>query len=143
MVTRMFASALVCIATVSLISPMLVAAPARITQAQMGTGKTDNYEIVNPRTSFTPSTPAIFCVWRADGVKLGSPMRGVWIAEDVGKVAPPNYKIDEAAAKALLANQGYFSLSKPNNGFPVGKYRLEIYMGNDLLKTVPFTVAAH
>ena len=40
----------------------------------------------------------------------------------------------------MIANEGYFSLSKPNNGFPVGKYRLEIYMGNDLLKTIIFTV---
>ena len=54
----------------------------------------------------------------------------------------PDYKIDEAAAKVLIANEGYFSLSKPNSGFPVGKYRLEIYMGKDLLKTVPFTVKA-
>jgi len=75
----------------------------------MDTGKTDNYEIVDPATQFAPNTPAIFRIWRAEGVKLGAPMRGVWIAEDVGKVAPPNYKIDEAAAhrqrRLLLALQ--------------------------------------
>jgi hypothetical protein len=138
----MFLSALVCSAAIAVATPTLFAAAARITTAQTGTGKTDNYEIVNPSTEFAPNTPAIYCVWRAEGLKLGAAMRGVWIAEDVGKVAPPNYKIDEAAARTLIANQGYFWLSKPNNGFPVGKYRLEIYMGTDLLKTVPFTVKA-
>ncbi len=138
---KKFLGALTCIATVTLVTPALFGA-VHITKVQMGTGKTDNYEIVNPATEFTPNTPAIFCVWRADGIQMGSPMRGVWIAEDVGKVAPPNYKIDEAAVKVIVANEGYFSLSKPNNGFPAGKYRLEIYMGKDLLKTVPFTVRA-
>jgi hypothetical protein len=136
-IKKIFFGALVFAATATLLS-----AAVRITQAQMGTGKTDDYKIVNPTTEFTPTTPSIFCVWRADGLKIGAAMRGVWIAEDVGKVAPPNYKIDEAAVKAIVANEGYFSLSKPTHGFPVGKYRLEIYSGPDLVKTVPFTVKA-
>jgi len=72
--------------------------------------------------------------------KVLTQLRGVWIAEDVGKVAPPNYKIDEATRAVPFANEGSFSLSKPSDGFPPGKYRLEIYIGNDLMKTVPFTV---
>ena len=135
---KMLLGAMVCAA----VSPALLAVAARITSTQMGTGKTDDYQIVNPSTEFVPGTAVIYCVWRAEGLNLGAKMRGVWIAEDVGKVAPPNYKIDEAAARTLKANEGYFSLSKPNNGFPVGKYRLEIYMGASLLKTVPFTVKA-
>jgi hypothetical protein len=134
---KMFFGALVFTASAALLS-----AAVHITQAQLGTGRTDDYKIVNPTTEFASTTPAIFCVWRADGLKIGAAMRGVWIAEDVGKVAPPNYKIDEAAVKTIVANEGYFSLSKPTHGFPVGKYRLEIYSGADLVKTVPFTVRA-
>ena len=135
-------SALVSSVAVTMMSPALAGSPAGISKVQMGTGKTDNYEIVNPTTDFMANTPVIYCVWRLEGMKVAANMRGVWIAEDVGKVAPPNYRIDEAAAKSLLANEGYFSLSKPDNGWPVGKYRLEIYMGKDLLKTVRFTVRA-
>src|ERR1700733_10953051 len=68
----------------------------RITKAEMGTGKTDNYEIVNATSKFDADTAKIFCVWKAEGVKIGDPARGVWIAEDVGDAAPPNFKIDES-----------------------------------------------
>lgn len=113
----------------------------RILKAEMGTGRTENYEIVNPTTEFARDTPKIFCVWKTDGVKIGTTVRGVWFAEDVGNVAPPNYKLDEAALN-LPFNEGSFTLSKPNRGWPPGKYRLEIYLGKDLAKTVPFTVRA-
>jgi len=76
------------------------------------------------------------CILAADA------LRGVWIDEDAGNVAPPDYKIDEASLTVAVANQGNFSLSKPNKGFPVGKCRFEIYFGDKLLKTVPFTVGA-
>ena len=138
-----FLGALVCYVSLTLTAPpAFPATSARITRAELGTGQTDKYEIVNPMIVFAADTIKIVCVWRAEGVKAGSQLRGAWIAEDVGKVAPPNYKIDEATLNVLIANQGSFSLSKPNAGFPVGKYRLEIYAGNDLIKTLSFTVKA-
>jgi hypothetical protein len=33
-----------------------------------------------------------------------------------------------------------FPLSKPTKGRPVGNYRLEIYVGDELAKTVKFTI---
>ena len=117
------------------------AAP-RITKAEMGTGVTDKYEVVDPTTEFAPDTPKIFCVWKAEGLGVGAAVRGVWIAEDVGKAAPANSKIDEATIHLPFANQGSLTLSKPDKGFPVGKYRVEIYVGSDLLKSTPFTVVS-
>jgi hypothetical protein len=114
----------------------------RITKAVLGTGVTDQYEIVNPANEFPPDTPKIYCAWRAEGVAGATPFRGVFIAEDVGSVAPPNYKIDEATVSLTGDGSGSFSLSKPDKNFPVGKYRLEIYIGGDLAKTVPFTIKA-
>ena len=113
----------------------------RITKAVLGTGVTDTYEIINAASEFPPDVPKIFCAWKAEGV-TNEKLRGVWIAEDVGKVAPPNYKIDEATLNVARASAGSFSLSKPDNNFPVGKYRLEIYIGDDLAKTVPFAIKA-
>jgi hypothetical protein len=116
---------------------------ARITSAQLGLGVTPQFDIVNPSAEFTPDTPKIYCAWKGEGMKSGTPVRGVWIAEDVGKAAPANYKIDQTSFNPLGSKTaGSFALSKPNKGFPVGKYRLEIYVGNDLLKTVPFTIKA-
>lgn len=112
----------------------------RVTQAVLGTGVTRDSDIINPTTVFATDTPKIFCAWKVDGLKAPTAIRGAWVAEDVGKAAPPNYKIDEATILMSAPGKGQFSLSKPNKGFPAGKYRLEIYVGAQLTKTVPFTV---
>jgi len=123
--------------------PAIAAGEGKITNAQLGTGVTANYEIVGPTTEFNPDTVKIYCAWKAEGLKSGTQVRGVWIAEDVGKAAPANYKIDQASFTSPGSTaQGSFALSKPNKGFPIGKYRLEIYVGSDLAKTVPFTIKA-
>ena len=124
------------------LTPMLVLAQGEVTQAQLGTGITPDFKITGATTQFAPDTPKIYCAWKVEGAKAGTAVRGVWIATDVGKVAPPNFKIDEATFRPPVGapTVGEFALSKPNRGFPVGKYRLEIYLGDALVKTVPFTV---
>ena len=39
-------------------------------------------------------------------------------------------------------DDGDFAFSKPTKGWPVGKYRVEIYVNDDLAKTVKFTIEA-
>ncbi len=139
---RVFALAGCCLGLFLCIWPTVAVGQARITTAVLGTGATDKDDIVNPASEFVPDAPKIYCAWTAEGVTAGTPVRGVWIAEDVGNVAPPNYKIDEATLNLPGVDKGTFTVSKPNTGWPVGKYRLDIYLGKDLAKTVPFTVKA-
>ena len=120
--------------------PASAAAQGRITKAVLGTDRTDNYEIVNPKVEFPPDTPQIVCIWKSEAVKPGTPVRAVWIAEDVGAAAPPNTKVDEITTSSYTG--GSFYLTKPNKGWPVGRYRLEIYLGKELAKTVPFAIKA-
>jgi hypothetical protein len=120
-------------------------ADARITSAVLGTDRVDKpngYEIVGKATEFRPDTPKIVCVFTVDGAGIGMVVKGVWIAEDVGPVAPPNYKIAERSLRLPFLNSGSLTLTKPNNGWPVGSYRLEIYLGDTLAKTLKFTVKA-
>jgi len=131
-----------CLVMIFCVGPAIAADRPRITKAVLGTGVTDKYEIVNATSEFPPDAPAIYCAWKAEGVMPGTHFRGIFIAEDVGNVAPPNYKIDEATVNLDGDGAGSFTLSKPNNGFPVGKYRLEIYIGEDLAKTLKFAVKA-
>ncbi len=94
-----------------------------------------------PATTFAPDVPKLYAFFKSKGTEKGEKLRGVWIAEDVGEAAPANTKIDEST---LTADQddfyGAFSLSKPNKGWPVGKYRVEIYEGDELTTTVKFTI---
>ena len=124
----------------------LSAAEPRITEAVLGQDRVDKpngYEIVKPGKVFRPDSPKIVCVFKVEGAGIGAKTRSVWIAEDVGKVAPPNYTIAEKSLVLPFLDRGTFSLSKPNNGFPVGSYRLEIYLGDKLAKTLKFRIEAH
>ena len=77
--------------------------------------------------TFAPSTPKIFVHAGLADVAHGSKVSSDWIAEDTGGVAPANYKIDSVTLDTgILTNVVTFSLSKPNAGWPVGKYRVDL-----------------
>jgi len=121
------------------------AAEPRVTEAVLGEDKVDKkdgYEIVKPTTVFRPDSPKVVCVFKVEGASIGFSTKSVWIAEDVGDKAPKNYKILEKSLALPFMNSGSFALTKPDNGFPAGSYRLEIYFGERLAKTLKFTVKA-
>jgi hypothetical protein len=95
-------------------------------------------------TSFAPDTSKVFALFKTKGAQQGDKIRGMWIAEDVGGAAPANSKIDE---KALTmdgdTDDGDFSLSKPTKGWPLGKYRFEIYVNDKLVTTARFTIESN
>lgn len=96
-----------------------------------------------PATTFAADVPKLYAFFKTKGTEKGDKLRGVWIAEDVGDAAPANTKIDETT---LTADQedfyGAFALSRPNKGWPVGKYKIDIYNGDELATTVKFTIGA-
>jgi len=93
-------------------------------------------------TSFSSDLPKIYARWQGNALPEKAIIRAVWIAEDVGAVAPPNYKIDEAKVTANRAAQfGTFTISRPNKGWPAGKYRAEFYVNDELSEQVEFTIS--
>jgi hypothetical protein len=96
-----------------------------------------------PTTTFAGDTPKIFALFKTKGVQDGDKLRGVWIADDVGDAAPKGSKIDEETITADGdTDDGAFSLSKPTNGWPAGKYHVEIYANDELATKVKFTIEA-
>ena len=94
-----------------------------------------------PETSFEKDVPKLYAFFKTAGTKKGDKIRGVWIAEDVGSAAPANTKIDESTVTGDKDDFfGAFSLSKPTNGWPEGKYRVEIYSGDELVTKANFTI---
>lgn len=95
-----------------------------------------------PMTTFSADIPKIYARWQGETLKKGDQIRAVWVAEDVGDAAPPNYKVAETSKTATEPRSfGTFTLSKPNKGWPVGKYRLELYLGTELVETLRFTIS--
>jgi uncharacterized RDD family membrane protein YckC len=110
----------------------------RVTRAELGTDSTDTFQIIGSAAEFYTDTEKIVCVWEIAGTDFNKPLKSVWIAEDVGNAAPPNYQL---AAKSMSGvNEGKFYVTSPANGWPIGKYRLEIYIGDTLAKQVPFSI---
>jgi hypothetical protein len=96
-----------------------------------------------PTDKFYADAEKIHAFYIGMALTKGDRVRGVWIAEDVGDAAPKNTVIDEATLVAETAtDESAFSISKPTNGWPIGSYRVEIYVGDKLAETLPFTIGA-
>ena len=96
-----------------------------------------------PTDAFGPETPKLYAFFRSQGTTKGDKLRAVWIAEDVGDAADANTTIDEATLVADKDNFfGAFSLSKPDDGWPEGKYRVDIYLGDTVATSVKFRIEA-
>jgi len=91
-----------------------------------------------------PDTPEFYCAWMILGTKGGDKISGTLIAEDVGKVAPPNYEVMTAVydvPKGKSDNAwGHFNFTKPTNGWPVGYYRVEIRKNGVLVAGAMFEI---
>ena len=96
----------------------------------------------DPLTTISADALQIVARWRAHDLPNKTKIRAVWIAEDTGEVAPLDYKVDEATNIAAAPDAfGAFTLSRPEDGWAAGKYRVEFYVGNVLAETVKLTIA--
>ena len=94
-------------------------------------------------TTFSTDTPKLFARWQGRGLRSQARIRAVWIAENVGDVAPPNYTVDEATATATIPEaRGVFTLSRPADGWAPGAYRVEFYVDDELTDTVKLKINA-
>ena len=93
-------------------------------------------------TTFATDTPKIFLSADiTDDVDSGSKITVAWISIDSGGVAPPNYKIDEVNLDVgMIDNHVDASLSRPDNGWPVGTYQVQIIVDGKLEETVDCAV---
>ena len=84
-----------------------VSSEPRVTRAEMGTDSTDDYRIIGPSAEFYTDTPKIVCVWDIGETDPSVLVKSVWIAEDVGNGAPPNYQIAEKSASGVSVGRFY------------------------------------
>ena len=94
-----------------------------------------------PATKFRSDSAKIYTFWKGDTLKAGDQIRAVWIAEGIGYTRLKDAKITEASVIAYKPDDdGIFSVARPKGGWPVGNYRLELYVGNRLAQTLKFTI---
>lgn len=90
--------------------------------------------------TFKTGTPKVYLVAKLVDVPRGAKVSSAWIAEST-KVAPPNYVIDTAEITVgLITNVATFTMTKPNNGWPVGSYRVDLAINGQKMASVKFKV---
>jgi hypothetical protein len=88
---------------------------------------------------FPKSTSAIFFEWKRSPQNAAEPLEIRWIAADTGGVAPKNHLISSSKSEPGKA-EGAFILSRPTQGFPPGKYRLELWQDGKLIYAEDFSI---
>jgi len=92
-------------------------------------------------TSFRSDSPNIYVRWEGENLPINSVVRVVWIAEDVGEVAEPNFIVDQTETEITSSEfSARFTLSRPSDGWAEGKYRLEVYLDNVLAEKLEVTI---
>ena len=112
---------------------------AALVAGLLGMRQTRADDLVRIGFLLSPDAPeVVFFYELAPGV--GGDVTGTWIAEDVGAAAPPNYAIDAMTLTLPPGGEASFALTRPTNGWPLGKYRLELRVGDRLLAVEPFVI---
>ena len=116
---------------------------ANIQQAVLAKDVTgDNFDPVDPTSTFQPNQAVIHLVVTVANAPSDTKVKTVWTAVDVGDAAPGNTKIDEAEVTMGGSGNAHFTLSLPSTGaWPVGKYKVEIYLNDKLDRTLEYTIA--
>ncbi len=109
---------------------------ARVTMAEDAKGELA--EPVNPTTVFKPSTN-FHAVVTISNAKPSTKFKAVWYTVDVGTAAPPNTLIDQAEVTTEGSRNLDFFL-QPAQAWPVGAYRVEVFVNEVLDQVVIFSV---
>jgi uncharacterized RDD family membrane protein YckC len=118
-------------------APVTTLSAPHFTEADLGTGQAADGSVVGASDSFASDVSQITCVWQADGIDADVPIRSVWVAVNVDGTAPETVLGDRSLTGF---NSGTFTLSPPSGGFAPGSYRLDLYLGGTLIKSLPFSI---
>jgi hypothetical protein len=94
-----------------------------------------------PTKKFASDISKIRVYWKGVSLKAGDRIRAIWIASDVGIDAPKDSKITDADVTAYKPDdEGIFALGRPSDGWPLGKYRVELFLNGRLAQSLDFTI---
>jgi hypothetical protein len=89
-------------------------------------------------TSFAPSDRMIHCVIALNKAKKGTEVRFIWKIVDVEGSKNEDIKTIDYTTKSF-ENKVHGHLNLPRD-WPVGKYRVEVYINGNLDKTIDYTI---
>lgn len=111
-----------------------------LSQATMALGVDSEARPVNPTSTFAQDTPEIFCSVLVKNVSQPIDVLSEWYYVEGDLEGAENTLIDAVPLTVPVDQYLQFSLTIPDNGWPVGIYRLVIYIDGVQQMEVPFTV---
>jgi hypothetical protein len=92
----------------------------------------------NQITTYSPSDKTFYCYFDLNNAKDTTVVKGVWTL-----VSAEGYDSNSEIDSAEITggdNTYYFSLDRSSDAWPVGKYKIDLYIDNNLVQTVNFEV---
>jgi hypothetical protein len=110
------------------------ASTANISNAHMSLDETDTQQV----TSYSPDSPAFYCYFDLNNAPDDTVVKGVWALVSADGY-DPNQEID--SAEITGSNQTYyFSLGGSTDPWPIGQYKIDLYLNSELVQTITFEV---
>ena len=110
--------------------------------ASLALAVSPNHAPINPTTVFSPEAKAMYVAFRVPQAAPGSRLRAVWSTINVGAAAPPNTQIAESTLVLPGPSPGSFRFSRGPQPWPTGDYRVDLYLNDVLVITIPYKVAS-
>ena len=114
---------------------------AKLSEATMALGVTDDNKPVNATTVFSPDTEEIFCSVKLSNAPDHTEVTSVWVYVGGAVEGLTNYEIDSYSTATEGTSYINFSLPRAaDTDFPKGDYKLVLYVDGKESVALPFTV---
>jgi hypothetical protein len=110
------------------------ASTANISNAHMAVDEADSAQT----TSYTSDAPSFYCFYDLKNAPDDTVVKGVWILISA-EGYDPNQEIDSAEVTGGDETY-YFALDRGTDPWPVGQYKVDLYLNDKLVQTVNFEV---
>jgi len=86
-----------------------------------------------PGDTFPPHQPEIYLIFGMTTPPTGDvKVTSHWIAEQVDQLPPNTVVGTDVVLMGLNEATGYFYLERPEGGWPVGTYRIDLFVGDEV-----------
>ena len=110
------------------------ATTANITNAHLSLDESDTQSV----NAYPTDAPGFFCYFDLNNAPEDTVVRGVWTLVSA-EGYDPNQEIDSAEITGS-DNTYYFSLGGSNEPWPVGQYKIDLYLNDEMVQTINFEV---
>ncbi len=104
--------------------------------------KLDTLDPVEITDVYSQDQPEFHAVIGLSNAPLGTRIKAIWTALDVGNAAPQNTIVNQSEKKAEGTQNVHFSVTPDFGRWPPGLYKLDLYLNDELYRTLDFKVDA-